>query len=268
MFSYVGWVVGGIPGCGVGVTGFSVPPFWMLLWALWDFASDEPQGLVESLHQSVLCFNVAVSYMMQQDWSKALFWLDQSLRVNPAFIASLFLSGVCYFQQRDYLLASLEYSRTLELFRDNISIDYRPLKLDWALSKCEVYYNRALAYGALGVKERALEDITLAMRYRHDHPDHFVIGRLRSELTFVAGEQASSFLGPHGLPTAALFGAPHPRFRRPPPPSVGPGGAREAATAPPKRKKQRPVNPFIAEIMAKQRARSAASGGGGAGPAT
>jgi len=202
--------------------------------------------LALSLQHANLYFNLAQCYVLLKNWGQAIFNLNQAINLNSGMAIAYFVRGCIYYKRKDYLLAILDYSDVLQLLRGRNYINYRPLGLNYVISRGEVYYNRCLSFAAFGINERALEDIQLAMRHRYDHSNHFIMTKLRNELAQESGEGAQNFLLPHGLRQVGLIMFAPGAF------SAEARASQTGSSSSSSKSKPRNVNPLAAEMMRKK----------------
>ena len=120
------------------------------------------RDLTEIADSAKICVNIGLIAYELGDMGQAIEYLTEAVETDEYLAVGFFMRSVVGYMNRDYEGAVADASMALDRLRSNNFIDYKQLGLDFKLFRCEVVFNRALAYDALGRIPEADRDMTEA----------------------------------------------------------------------------------------------------------
>ncbi|GAA5932386.1 hypothetical protein JCM3775_001210 [Rhodotorula graminis] len=111
---------------------------------------------------SKVVFNMALIHAIGGEHDRAVALFDRAIALDNFLAIAYFQSGVSQFLLGRYEAARRDFSDALALFRENHTIDYEQLGLDFKLFSCEVRFNRGLALIYMGRLDEGMLDLAAA----------------------------------------------------------------------------------------------------------
>ncbi|GAA5838414.1 hypothetical protein JCM9279_003236 [Rhodotorula babjevae] len=111
---------------------------------------------------SKVVFNMALIHAIGGEHDQAVALFDRAIALDNFLAIAYFQSGVSQFLLGRYEAARRDFSDALALFRENHTIDYEQLGLDFKLFSCEVRFNRGLALIHMGRLDEGMLDLAAA----------------------------------------------------------------------------------------------------------
>ncbi|GAA5903224.1 hypothetical protein JCM8208_002243 [Rhodotorula glutinis] len=111
---------------------------------------------------SKVVFNMALIHAIGGEHDQAVALFDRAIALDNFLAIAYFQSGVSQFLLGRYEAARRDFSDALALFRDNHTIDYDQLGLDFKLFSCEVRFNRGLSLIHMGRLDEGMLDLAAA----------------------------------------------------------------------------------------------------------
>ncbi|GAA5997417.1 uncharacterized protein JCM10292_000247 [Rhodotorula paludigena] len=108
---------------------------------------------------SKILFNIALIHATVGQHDQAVAAFDRAIALDSYFAVAYFQSGVSQFLLGRYEAARRDFDDALALFRDNHTIDYEQLGLQFKLFSCEVRFNRGLSLIYMGRIEEGMRDL-------------------------------------------------------------------------------------------------------------
>ena len=135
-------------------------------------------------------FNKALAEIQKREYESALGFLTKAIKADKFLAAAWFVRGTCQHFLEDLPLAILDYTKTLEVMRDNRFVTYAQLGNKFILHRAEVLYNRGIALLQLNLCQRAAEDLALARLYRSSDSSHNIISEIADQTEALRGTGA------------------------------------------------------------------------------
>ena len=109
-----------------------------------------------------ICCNIGLLYLEQRNLSKAMEYMTEAVETDEYLAVGFFMRSVICYYNGDYDGCVADAAMALDRLRANNFIDYKQLGLEFKLHRCEVIFNRALGYDAMGRIPEADRDMTEA----------------------------------------------------------------------------------------------------------